>query len=642
MQASYAAVAMRQLGAAAHVQLLTSPQTANDVISFQFKDVPFSDAMRRIAGAVDGTWKQEGQEYRLIRTSAQQNAEIRKEFDETVASIRKSIQRRVDDLQKMSPWCEDEADALATKVQALIKTFNPKGNNGNWYKKGDQFCTQTPIGRALTKVAAALDPIELASLKQQMKAVWSSNPTATQKPFPSEISSIADEFVKAQADWATAIDKYQLKAPSDRRMTYYVGGLGDFKDNAGGKVSVVLLSVTPQGPKNGFYVELTAFDEKGKKIALASTVLSIGDDGSSVRPTPTAPVSEEKIKLDSDALALIANRNTSPGRGKKLAEGLINKLIRPEQFDPLSIFLSPKLIQAANIKKVNMVAHLSDDMFNPDLYFATKETSVDEFFQKNIGVAATVELKDGWLTVTPIRPAECRALQADRIALGKYLRKLSTGRPLSIDELSAFAISLPDTVDNYMPTSLEGFLRTERFDNYDPNMLRLYGLLTQDQKASMANGGLPFGALGAEELEYVNRMIYKLHTQIGFEPPNGGQARQKQPDLDLFSSDLMREPTECLPTGVPPQGLITLSESNSNVVFASKADPNSDISETSGASWNAHDLGWLKYCQERPDIFPRTKDDFKKQFQDAYDHYAKVYANAKPGQLNGGDSGPPP
>jgi hypothetical protein len=35
-------------------------------------------------------------------------------------------------------------------------------------------------------------------------------------------------------------------------------------------------------------------------------------------------------------------------------------------------------------------------------------------------------------------------------------------------------------------------------------------------------------------------------------------------------------------------------------------------------------------------------DDFKKQFQEAYDKIVASYANKKPGQQNGGPGGPPP
>jgi len=645
--------------------------------------------MSRIADVVHGTWKREGSAYRLIRTSSQQNAETRIEFNETVALVRKSIQKRANELNRMRQWSETESEALASDVKSLINTFKPNGDNRDWSRKGDELSAHTPIGRALTKVVAALDPVELASLPQRMKAVWSSNPTPMQKPFPSEIAQIADDFVKAQADWANSIDKHQIKAPTVGGGIYYVGGLGLFRDNPGGNVSVILLTVNSQGPNYGFYCELTAFDAKGMQIAKATEVLGASGDDGKAPHAASAPMDEEKIEVDADVLALIANRSTTPGRTKNLAGSLIGKITRPEEFEPLSIFLSPKLIQAANIKKLNMVADLTDDMFTTDVYKTTKETSVDEFLRKDVGSAGTAELKGGWLTVRPKRPSECRSRQANRTALGKFLRKWLTGRPLSLDDLAAFAASLPESYDNQMPTCMSGFLRRESYDEYDPNMLRFYGLLTPDQKSAMANGGLACSSLGAAELELVNRMVYQVQSQIGYVPPKGLPGQQDQAYLDLIRSELMREPTECLPTGVPPQGLITLGTTNSNVVFVSIADTDVAINGTSGYTLSAADLGRMKFYQDRPDLFPRAirlnlnrflfgrqvnmnftfqftpsvmmiqtlddtnlddfrtmtlddlPDDFKKQLQESYNHYVQRYANTKPGQLNGGDSGPP-
>lgn len=695
MEASSAAAALRQLGRAAHVRLLTSPQTANDVISFKFNDVPLSEAMKRIAAVVNGTWKVEDGSQRLIRTAAQQQSESQKEFDETVGIIRKGIQKKKDEQKKMPGWSADEAEALAIRVQALIKSYDPQSKSGDWYQKGNEYSAQTPIGRALVKVVAALDPAELASLPGYMKTVWSSNPTPTQRPLSNEISGIADEFVKAQTDWAAAIDKHQIKAPSiGRGGTAYVGGLGLFQDDAGGKASVILLSVTRQAPEYGYYCILTAYGPRGKQIAQANTILSYSDDEHKSALLSPAAVGEEKVKLDDDALALIANRDKSPGRAKKVAGGLIGRLLRPEQFDPLSIFLSPKLIQAATIKKVNMVAHLSDNMLMPDVYLSTKETPVDEFLQKDVRVGASVDLENGWLTITPKRPSERRLRQADRAVLGKYLRRLSTGRPLSIDELATFVEPLPDTNDNSMPDGLCGFLRRDIYEQYDEDMLRLYGLLTPEQKSRMAGDGLPFGTLSEKELEYVGRMVYRTVTQVGYMPQKAPQGQQAQPEEELFKSDLMREPTECLPAGVPPDGILTESVTNTSAVYLLYADPDVDVSGKRGSTWDARQLASLKYMQDRPEIFlhaiddsnkfnfdrlmfgrqvsmnftfqftpkvgmtqdlsgtnlddfkPATindlPDDFKKQFQDAYKHYAKIYANAKPGDPYGTGSAPPP
>jgi len=692
VQASYAKLAIRQLGEAAHVQLLTSPQTANDIVSFRLQDVPLSEAVKQIADAVDGKWKQEGATFRLIRTADQQNAEVKDELNQAVERIRKLIQKREDELQKMRPWSSDEADALATKAASLIKKFDPSRKNfGTWYYQGDRLSDETPIGRAFTRIAATFDPAELAELPKDIKTVWSSNPTPTEKPLQADALPIIEDFLKEQGDWANAIDKIDLTAPTTNGLTHYVGALGDFKEDAGGKVFKVLLTVTPQGTNFGFYVELMAFNQKGKKVAWTNTVLTSADDRAKTPPANAAPGDDEKIKLDADVQAFFEKRNDPQGlaNSKKLKDSLINKLLHPEKPDPLSILMSSKLIQAANIKRMNMVAHLTDNMFYADGNTSTTGVSVDEFLRK-IDSVTTISAPDGgWLVVKPKRPNECRTYQADRTELGKYLRRLSSGRPLSLDEQAAFALSLPDPLCNFLPWQLCNLLKLPRVDDYDPAMLRFYGLLTADQKERMMHDGLTFGSLRVEQLECVKRMLYRTRSRLGYTPPKG---EEKRFDFDLFYNGLWHEPTECLPNGIPPQGLIKLTVENSNVVMATSFNP--DSNGTPGPAFSAQDLAFQKYSQEHPEQFPGANDashrfnlghfqfgpqvkmtflfqftptlsldntledtnlkdfqtmtmddlpsDFKKQFQDAYNHYVMAYANTKPGQVNGGGSVPPP
>jgi len=70
VQATSASKALIQLGNAAGATLTTSPQTAEDIITFRFKDVPFSETIKRIADAVNGSWKHEGDSLRLIGCQA--------------------------------------------------------------------------------------------------------------------------------------------------------------------------------------------------------------------------------------------------------------------------------------------------------------------------------------------------------------------------------------------------------------------------------------------------------------------------------------------------------------------------------------------------------------------------------------------
>ena len=167
--------ALQALGQTAHISLASSVQTGNDVIVIKLTDVPLSDAMRKIAETLDATWKQEGELYRLVRTADQQRAERNQEYQDQVNKIKKSIKRRADELAKAPAWNTEQAELLATKVKALIKTFNPRSMNSNFYQQTSQLSQQGPIGRAVTKIATILPPDDIASIEPGYRAVWSTN-----------------------------------------------------------------------------------------------------------------------------------------------------------------------------------------------------------------------------------------------------------------------------------------------------------------------------------------------------------------------------------------------------------------------------------------------------------------------------------
>ena len=605
-------------------------------------------------------------------------------------------------MAKAPAWNTEQAELLATKVKALIKTFNPRSMNSNFYQQTSQLSQQGPIGRAVTKIATILPPDDIASIEPGYRAVWSTNPTATQRPMPNGVSQIVDDFVAAQSIWADAVSKFNLTAPTINGSTYWVGDFGDFQSTvATGKISVVLLAIQRWSRETGFNLELTAYDNKGKKVAQGQANLGDVMDLAEFNELQkdSAPVSGEAlITLSPDAEALIKSMPGMGGNGnqvKPMPSDLFQKITHPEQFEPLSLLISPELIRAAEIRKVNLVAVLPDtSFFGPLMGVGPKSEGISvNTLLKRLSVFTTkVDLKDNWLTVRPNSPNLARETRADRKELGAYLRRVATKRPLTLDEQAGFAISLPSQQDNYIPFQLASLFDSSRA-YFDHETLRLYGLITREQRQQMISHGMPFENLNEKELEIVNKMVYGSSTRLQYQP----QAEQGEmaPDVfDIFYNGIMREATESLPNGIPPKGLLKMQVDTSQVIKTS--DVVTANYTMPGRTMDANTLAWQKYSQEHPELFPwmneeaqkidfrnlmfgtRTQviltleftkslsivlslednsaanfhsvalndlpDDFKKQYQQSYDEYVKSYANAKPGQFTGNPRGynPPP
>jgi|GEM_PF-1335298 len=696
--------ALQALGEASHIGLAASVQTGSDVITMKLSDVPLSEVMRKVADTLDATWRQEGDTYRLVRTADQQRAEKNEEFQDQVNKIKKSLKKRADELTKSPNWNPALAEQLATKVKALIKTFNPRQMNSSFYQQASQLSQQAPIGRAVTKIVMMMPPEDLASIEPGYRVVWSTNPTATQRPMPNGVSQIVEDFISAQATWQDAVSKYNVTAPTFNGATYWVGDFGDFQGNQNsGKIEVILLSAQKWSRESGLNLELNAYDAKGKRVAQGQVTLGnayedqaeILEMTKEAKPLPGEPL----VNLPTEASEILKYRMRQGRPGSKAADelpsALVQKLLHPEKTDPLAILITPELFQVADIKKVNLIASLPDtSFFGPMSMMMQKNTSVpvDTLLKRLKYFSTQFEIKDGWMVIKPLAPLDSRESRVDRKELGQYLRRIATGQPLTIDESAAFALILPEQDHNYLPSQLASMFETSSHQYLDQNALKFYGLTTAEQRRAMAERGVPFESLNEKQLEIVNKLVYGNNNQLQYAPQE--QNGYDPESFDLFYNGLMHEATESLPNGIPPKGLCKLQIDSSNVIKTGEiSTPNYTMP---GRTYDANTLAWQKYGQEHPEFFPwmndenqkidfgslqfgkRTliiftfqftkalstslsledsstanfrkvtlsdlPDDFKKQFDQAYSDYQKSYANAKPGQFNGNQKGqgPPP
>ncbi len=609
ISAMRASKALRLLGSYVHMTFETSPQTANEVVAFRFTDVPLSEAMRRIAEAVDGSWKQEESDTRLIRTADQARSERALEYAQDVDAIRKSINKRAEELKKMPVWSNSEADALALQVKSLVKSFNPNNRDGKWYQQATHLSESGPLGRTMTQIASLLDPKELAELPPYLTTVWSSSPTATQRPIPSEVWPIIQQFTHDQSDWLASRCR---ETPAERSNFWgsdLLGGrLWRFPKSVerGCCDGDVLSPPKEMGPyRFGLNLTFSAYDQKGKRIGQAQTSLgNTFDDYSDVMKDVEPPPGEKLITAEGDGKELLDAQPSWPRKpSKELSPGLLAKITNPEEFDPLSFFMSSGLEQVAEIRGLNMVSCLPDTSIYGAVIAPGKDVGINQFLQRMKFFQTSAVLKDGWLIVqsqpVPMKPEIPRLIAK---LLPNTCSGSSSKKSLTIDESAYFALALPDSTQaNYLPSTMANFLITPDNNYYEPNMLRLYGLLTPQQKQQMSTGGLPFGSLNEDELMYVNRMVYGLNANLQYRPPQGQGINSG--DWDLFYNGIMREPTESLPTGIPSRGLLKMTTEQFGCGNRfNGAGPAGLRRNTSDDA--QRDMAWQKFCQDRPDLFP--------------------------------------
>jgi hypothetical protein len=717
VQATTAAKALQQLSSSAQIVLTTSPQTAKDVITFKFKDVPLSDAMKKIADVVDGTWKPEGASFRLIRTSDQLRAERAAELAQDTEQLRKWIAKCVADGKKLPPWNSAEAEQLAAKYEKISKDQAARRKAGQRYldmEADSKFGDEEPSKRMLTKMATSFNPKDLAGMPGFSRTVWSTNPTRMQLRMPSEFWPLLDQLARDQEEWTEAMNRHHLNG-SDAVNVRFAGTSGGNAGDSDNKIAKILLIATRSDLSPGCTFSLIAYDGKGELITQSDLVLGDEFDDEPSKQTDkseSAGSNESKIALDADGRLLISllNRGSesdSKGEGDSptcgqhqspkseiaLSPTLRAKLIRPEEFDPLSFVASPALIQAADIKGVNMVACLNDDILDPGCFDKGDLTSVSSLFEAMQTSKLVYDLKERWLVAKPARPTEAREFRTDRKILARFLNRVNDSRHLSLDERAQFALELPDSevtdfpgyLANTLVKTSEASFVSEYSSSPREATLCLYGLLTPEQRQRMGQRGLPFSALSDEEMAYINRIVYGVepNVTIDWNTDESSTSKISQDLMAQYGTALYREPTEALPLGVPPEGLLHIKAENTFVVLPSSES--GDEFPDGEMEMGAQGLAYSKYLQDHPDLFPKQMaqlrqidfnslncgpkldltfdfqftnlfkttqvltdtnpgafkkltleqlpDDFKKEFNDAYENVKKAFANLKPGQL---------
>ncbi len=689
LQAMRLEATLKKLSASTGLQLVASPQTAQDVVTVRWKDVPIDEGLKRLADAVDGSWRTEGQILRLIRTSDQQHLQDARERAYNTEEIRKSIAMRLEQSKAQPAWSPQVADALAIKVAAHLKRFNPNSQYSAWYQNSMNLSQEAPTGRVLTQILMTLDPVELATITTGISTVWSTNPTSMQRQMPPHVSNAIDQFAQAQADWNQALIRHSVQNPTFEGSTYAVSGFGELGHLEEGtpQVATALVKAQRVGELSGISVEFSAYDAKGKRIALsqaylASEFMSVSD--STVKDTNTP---SEPVILVPDEGALIAKRLEGFGRtgGSPLPPDLVARLSQCDVTDPLSWITSPCLVSAAEAKGLNMVACLSDMSMMTGMSDSTKKLRASQFLKRLEMFGHSVQAADGWLTVKPRRPVTTRLTRADRFEMKAYLQRLLQTSPMHLEELAEFALHLPDQQDNFMPSLMAVAINRSIRSFNDSNTLRFLALTTKDQRQRMQGDGLAIRSLSNEAQNCLAKMVFGGYSALQYSPPTTGNPRQgfNQGEYELYSNGILHEPTEALPIGFPDQAYVALHVDSSGVALAD--DSGARFTSISRAM-TARDLAWQRYSQERPDLFPwashpgqqlnltnlqfgkqftmrfefrftpvltMTKsleeqsldgnssggiasfpEDFRKEYEKSYEEYRKAYANSKPGQFS--------
>jgi hypothetical protein len=267
----------------------------------------------------------------------------------------------------------------------------------------------------------------------------------------------------------------------------------------------------------------------------------------------------------------------------------LKPFLTPLENDPLSFQVSDILLSSAEGRNVNLVADLSDQLFqNVGMNSRSRPTHWTPTARAFTNAGETVTESAGWTVMAPTDPITARRDRLDRRVLNDYVRALVKDQRVSLDARAALAAGSDPEGSEWITRLLTKLILPDAvtpIDNLD--RLRIYAGLGPAEK-SAPRKTLAVKALNESQRNALQRLIYDSEAGLTYtyEMPGGGMVRSQG-----GATNLAGEPTEALPNGIPPDGTLDLTLSQefvvalpSNVPAPFRADPTTYTSQSLAAA----------------------------------------------------------
>ncbi len=592
-KAARASEVLKSLGAQAHLSLLSTPEMGNEVIVVSATNVQVEDLLNRIATATSGSWKQEGQSYRLIANSMLRRQEDKKEITDRAVAIRKLIETRVAEERK-------QQEALAKRL--AIEAANQKATKNIDKTKTDpklppipqttQTAGDMPSGAeesAITHLLLGIDASVLAQLGPKDRIVFSTNPTRRQRQLGSDATGIINNFILTHNSEVSRIPAESLDTDSGDGSEAQIAAereMMKLRNSTIGEVAKALLAVKRSGGSNFVFeeAELRLYDAKGKVVFSGSSSLSLDPRTLSDVPVeyqakvaPVVPSKETPIEFSDESNALIkAFSGMETGiLNFNLPPKVHKALFRPDLNDPLSFIQTDALLALAKSLSKPIVADIPDDWDG-----GTGGAGPLGMGKAGLKLESVVKnIKEGsilcsvpdsqFLVLKPTHPTKSRQIRTDRVALASLMRAVEEKGIPSLDDLSQFAVNSPDPMENGIGfTYLICFVPgggTESINgltNWD--MLRFFGYTSPDSRLALANGTrISFSNLNAGQRDALENMTYGSQSLLSIDdgkitPDDGLPEWYRNVTSGMMATDFRQEPTEVCPDGLPSDGFFDI------------------------------------------------------------------------------------
>lgn len=578
---------LSELSAKAGVTLEAQGKIGEDVLLVSVTDVPLEELEKQIADATTGEWRKDGAKLVLVRDESKAQMQLRDEQRRLAERFAKAIEDYSGQLKKTPEFSEADAEKRLKQLAEMNERLRSNRDVG-----GFDFDVQpgaTPQERLMARIMAALDPAELAAMPGDTKYVYSNQPTRMQRPLGAAVTRALAAFVTEYAVWQKVADRYKPLDADNQFVDFST--FGPLK----GRPAKLDLFVTKWGQGLSVSLDAKVVDQQGNVLTATSASVDAAATLPGKEDAPPALAQEQPIKLSRAALEIMSIRTGNVRTEQSgLSQEVREKLLNPEQSDPLSFGVGELLQGIADQRSKNLVALLPDMAF--DSYLGSGSvtpTQAEQILGSGEGLQFTYS--DKWISATPRWPAFCRLGAVSRAGLGQLVRDLEKPGLGSLEPLSKFAVQTPGTGMPNVATAYVSLLQpavASTLDQSQWDLFRLYGGLTAAQKALIGKQGrIPVSGLQTSARKALERMLFfnpaGVPVAMEINVPVNGE------DIGQNFESIFSEPTEAMPNGLTNDLVLALDTNDAMVATA-----------LDGGTFTAEDLGTQLAMRERPELFP--------------------------------------
>jgi len=616
--------ALEEISKASGAKLKAAQLTEKETVVISVKGMPLSQVKARLATAVVGVWT------KLDDGTEQLGADL----TARLALSRAASQKRI---QELDEALKGLRESLVVKNAAKPKT--------NTEDEDFDFVNSSAATRLIAQMTIGFRAVDLAGIPQGDRIVYSTQANSMQRQLNAQgLQKVMAEFIAEHNVQADAMKNGMSEidpamAEQMQKAKEMFGGLvADPKRIEAAPTKLLL--VVERGGMFGFMGDsiefnMIAFDSKGQVLAssthpmggsarmgmaVEASTTAVGPDTPVKNPPqeqkPEDPRLKKNIELSPIAMELKSMTSfMNPGQSeKKPSAELLEHVMRPDLYDPLSFEYSESLIALEEALGNNLVACVPDSRMDFGMMGGAGRSETLATFNVRIenDDDIFVERKDGWATIRQVDPEASRAIKVDRKGFAAFLANVKSTVVPSLDALANYAATSPPLMEtpvvmphvmlvapNAMSIGMRGL--------QDWKMLRLYGLLGPGERTALRQGlPLAFSSCNAKSQVILKQMVFGAGAklQIGPDKENvfgmfGGMAMGG----NLGLSSYREEPTELLPSGLPAGGLLKLDIKPSHFVLSS--DLKGGMSAMFGAM-GPEEYAMLKYFTEEPKMAQLT------------------------------------